>query len=57
VFMPFWMTGPVVGIIIGDLMNFSLVKNITIVAIGTFVAIFCWAIMIKYFIEYIQVFI
>jgi hypothetical protein len=55
--MPFWMTGPVVGIIIGDLMNFSLVKNITIVAIGTFVAIFCWAIMIKYFIEYIQVFI
>ncbi|MBT5324094.1 MAG: small multi-drug export protein [Campylobacteraceae bacterium] len=57
VFMPFWMTGPVVGIIIGDLMNFSLVKNITIVAIGTFVAIFCWAVMIKYFIEYIQVFI
>lgn len=54
VFFPFWMTGPVVGIIIGHLMNFSLIKNITIVFTGTLVALFCWAILIKYFIEYIQ---
>ncbi len=54
VFFPFWMTGPVVGIIVGHLMNFSLIKNITIVFTGTIFALFCWTILIKYFIEYIQ---
>ena len=57
VFMPFWMTGPVVGIIIGHFMNFSLLKNLSTVLLGTLLAIFCWAVMIEYFIDYVQVFI
>jgi uncharacterized membrane protein len=56
VFMPFWMTGPVVGVILGEIMGFSLFKNLGTVFTGTFVAIYCWAILIEYFIDYIRVF-
>lgn len=56
VFMPFWMTGPVVGAIIGHLMNFSLLKNLGTVFTGTIFALFCWAFLIENFIEYIKIF-
>ena len=46
VFFPFWMTGPVVGCVIGYLLGLRLWVNISAVLVGTYVAIFSWAFLL-----------
>jgi len=43
VWLPFWMTGPVVGCMIGFLLGLRVRINITTVLAGTYVAILGWA--------------
>lgn len=47
VFMPFWMTGPVVGSIIGYLMGMRPWVNIAVVLSATFVAIGVWGLFLN----------
>jgi uncharacterized membrane protein len=46
VFIPFWMTGPVVGSILGFLMGLRPWINITVVLGATYVAIATWAVLL-----------
>ena len=43
VWFPFWMTGPVVGSAIGYLLGFSAWLTVTVVLIGTYIAMGGWA--------------
>jgi len=47
VFIPFWMTGPLVGCAIGFLLGMRPSVNLTVVLGGTYVAIFVWAALLK----------
>ncbi len=47
VWFPFWMTGPVVGSVIGFLLGLRAWVNMTTVLAGTYVAIFCWAFFLR----------
>ncbi|NQT03731.1 MAG: small multi-drug export protein [Planctomycetes bacterium] len=47
VWLPFWMTGPVVGCVIGFLLGLKARLNIPIVLAGTYVAIFGWAFFLR----------
>ena len=47
VWMPFWMTGPVVGCVIGFLIGMRTWKNMVAVIGGTCVAVTCWAFFLK----------
>ena len=47
VWFPFWMTGPLVGCIIGFLIGLRPVINLGIVLGGTYMAIFTYALMLK----------
>jgi len=47
VWLPFWMTGPVVGCIIGFLLGLKARINIPVVLAGTSVAIFGWALFLR----------
>lgn len=47
VWFPFWMTGPVVGSIIGFLIGLRLWVNLSVVLLGTYVAILCWHILME----------
>ncbi|ACL71719.1 conserved hypothetical protein [Thioalkalivibrio sulfidiphilus HL-EbGr7] len=47
VFMPFWMTGPVVGAIIGFLIGLRPWVNVTVVLLSTYVAIGIWALLLN----------
>ena len=47
VWFPFWMTGPVVGAIIGFLIGLRPLVNLTVVLCGTYVAILCWAWLLR----------
>jgi len=49
VWFPFWMTGPVVGCVIGFLLGLRVWLNMTIVLTGTYVAIFGWAFFLRQF--------
>jgi len=49
VWFPFWMTGPVVGCVIGFLLGLRVWLNITVVLAGTYVAIFGWAFFLRQF--------
>ncbi len=51
VFLPFWMTGPVVGCVIGYLLGLRAWVNISAVLVGTYVAIFCWAFFLRQFLD------
>ncbi len=51
VFLPFWMTGPVVGCVIGYLLGLRAWVNISAVLGGTYVAIFCWAFFLRQFLD------
>jgi len=44
--LPFWMTGPVVGCVIGYLLGLRVWINISAVLVGTYVAIFSWAFLL-----------
>lgn len=47
VFMPFWMTGPVVGSIIGFLIGLRPLINLTVVLVATYVAICVWGLLLN----------
>ena len=49
VWFPFWMTGPLVGAVIGFMLGLRAWLNITVVLTGTYVAIFCWAFFLRQF--------
>ncbi|MHC4537666.1 MAG: small multi-drug export protein, partial [Planctomycetota bacterium] len=51
VWFPFWMTGPVVGCVIGFLLGLRVWVNITVVLSGTCAAIFGWAFFLRQFHE------
>ena len=48
VWVPFWMTGPVVGCMIGYLLGLRIWVNITTVLIGTYAAILGWAFFLRH---------
>lgn len=47
VFTPFWMTGPVVGAIVGLLIGLRTRTNLAVVLSGTYVAIGVWALLLN----------
>ncbi len=47
VFAPFWMTGPVVGAIIGFLIGLRPWVNLAVVLVSTYVAIGVWALLLN----------
>jgi uncharacterized membrane protein len=47
VFTPFWMTGPVIGAIIGFLIGLRTSTNLTVVLAATYVAICVWALLLN----------
>jgi uncharacterized membrane protein len=47
VWFPFWMTGPVVGCVIGFLLGLRPRVNLTVVLAGTYVAILAWAFFLR----------
>jgi len=47
VWLPFWMTGPLVGSVIGFLLGLRPWVNLTVVLTGTFLAIVSWAILLR----------
>jgi uncharacterized membrane protein len=47
VFVPFWMTGPVVGAIIGFLIGLRPWVNVSVVLISTYIAIGIWALLLN----------
>lgn len=47
VWFPFWMTGPVVGCVIGFLIGLRTWVNMTAVLAGTYLAIFGWAFFLR----------
>ncbi len=49
VWIPFWMTGPVVGCVIGFLLGLRTWVTITVVLSGTYVAILGWAFVLSQF--------
>jgi uncharacterized membrane protein len=51
VWFPFWMTGPVVGCVIGFLLGLRVWVNMTVVLSGTFAAIFGWGFFLRQFHE------
>lgn len=46
VWFPFWMTGPVVGSAIGYLLELPIWLNLTVVLIGTYIAMAVWGYML-----------
>jgi uncharacterized membrane protein len=51
VWFPFWMTGPVVGCVIGFLLGLRVWVNMAVVLTGTYVAILGWALLLRQFHE------
>ncbi len=49
VWFPFWMTGPVVGCVIGFLLGLRSWLTITVVLSGTYLAILAWAFFLRRF--------
>jgi len=49
VWFPFWMTGPLVGSVIGFLLGLKLWLNMTVVLAGTYAAIIGWAFVLRQF--------
>jgi uncharacterized membrane protein len=47
VWFPFWMTGPVVGCVIGFLLGLPVWVNLPIVLGGTYIAILGWAFLLR----------
>lgn len=47
VWLPFWMTGPVVGCVIGFLLGLRARVNLPVVLAGTYVAILTWALFLR----------
>ncbi len=47
VWLPFWMTGPIVGAAIGYFMHLKVWLNLLVVLSGTNIAILCWAYLLE----------
>jgi uncharacterized membrane protein len=47
VWLPFWMTGPMVGCAVGYLLGLNPWKNLTIVLFSTCLAIVCWSLLLR----------
>ena len=47
VWIPFWMTGPMVGCAVGYLLGLRPWKNLTIVLTSTCLAVVCWALLLR----------
>jgi hypothetical protein len=47
VFVPFWMTGPVVGAIIGFLIGLRPWVNLLVVLVSTYIAIAIWGLLLN----------
>ncbi len=47
VWLPFWMTGPMVGCAVGYLLGLHHWKNLIIVLSSTYLAIICWALLLR----------
>lgn len=47
VFVPFWMTGPVVGAVIGFLIGLRPWVNLAVVLVSTYIAIGIWALLLN----------
>jgi len=47
VWIPFWMTGPMVGCAVGYLLGLRPWKNLTIVLSSTCLAVVCWALLLR----------
>jgi uncharacterized membrane protein len=47
VWFPFWMTGPLVGCVIGFLIGLRTWVNLLVVLLGTYLAIFCWGLVME----------
>lgn len=56
VWFPFYMTGPVVGCVIGYLIGIRMWLTLTIVLSGTYLATVCWAVFLRELHEYVAVF-
>jgi uncharacterized membrane protein len=54
VWFPFWMTGPLIGSIIGFLIGLRTWVNLAVVLVGTSLAIFCWSLFIRRVYEFLQ---
>jgi uncharacterized membrane protein len=52
VWFPFWMTGPVVGCVIGFLLGLRVWVNIPVVLAGTYLAILAWGLFMNRFAAY-----
>jgi uncharacterized membrane protein len=52
VWFPFWMTGPIIGSIIGYLMGFRHRVTLSIVLTGTLIAISCWGLALRHLHEW-----
>ena len=52
VWFPFWMTGPVVGCVIGFLLGLRVWINIPVVLAGTYLAILAWGLFLNRFATY-----
>jgi len=56
VFIPFWMTGPIVGAIIGFLIGLKHYTIISVVAFSTLIAISLWGLFLQEIIEFLLAF-
>ncbi|MEA1914269.1 MAG: small multi-drug export protein [Campylobacterota bacterium] len=56
VFIPFWMTGPIVGSMIGYLIGIGHFTTISIIAIATLIAISLWGLFLQEIIDFLMVF-
>ena len=54
VWFPFWMTGPIVGSVIGFLIGLRPWVNMAVVLSGTYLAIVCWSLLLKQVHESLQ---
>jgi uncharacterized membrane protein len=54
VWLPFWMTGPVIGCVIGFLLHLRPWLNLAIVLSGTYLAILSWALLLRELYERIE---
>jgi len=54
VWFPFWMTGPVVGSVIGFLIGLPVLVNLLTVLAGTYVAILCWGVVLHHVYEALE---
>lgn len=48
VWLPFWMTGPVIGCVIGFLLGLRVWVNMAVVLSGTYAAILGWAVFLRH---------